>query len=321
MEEFKYLIPEESGDVLSLDATLLREIEGKLRQIFNAHDYEELILPTFEYVDFYQSIRSQSEESMFQFVNGEGQRIALRTDFTLPIARLYNNANTDEVRRYSYCGKVYRATKKHKGRSSEIYQIGIELLGLGGKEGDAECLHILEETMDTLNLSQMLLEIGSATFYRRLMALVGDDRLKEILDKKEMSEMRKFVDEKGITGSLSELLLKLPAAFGSYDEIMTFKKYVKDFELLDAIDRMAQIYQLSSHQDQIIFDLCMVPSQDYYTGVMFNGYSYYGASPIFSGGRYDKLLNYFDNEVPAIGFSYDMNTLLSAYLKEGEADD
>lgn len=321
MEEFKYLIPEESGDVLTLDAVRLREIEGKLRNIFNAHHYEELILPTFEYVDFYQSIRSQREESMFQFVNAEGQHIALRTDFTLPIARLYNNANTNEVRRYSYSGKVYRATKRHKGRSSEIYQIGIELLGLGGREGDEECLNILEETMDCLDLSNMLLELGSAKFYSRLMALVGDDRLKEILEKKEMSEMQKFVKEKGITGSLGTLLKKLPLAFGSYEEIISFKEYVKDFELLDAIDRMIHLYESSAHQERIVFDLCMVPSQDYYTGVMFNGYSNYGASPIFSGGRYDKLLSYFDNDVPAIGFSYDMNTLLSACVKEGESDD
>jgi ATP phosphoribosyltransferase regulatory subunit len=153
------------------------------------------------------------------------------------------------------------------------------------------------------------------------MDLVRDDRLSAILEKKSISEMKKFVKERNITGSLAKLLLHLPMAFGNYEELMAFKDYVKDFELLDAIDSMAALYQTSSHKDQITFDLSMVPSQAYYTGVMIKCYSYYSAYPILSGGRYDKLLNYFENDVPAIGFSYHLNTLLNAYIKEGEADD
>ncbi len=321
MEEYKYLIPEESGDAISLDATKLRKIEQDLRSIFTKHHYEELMLPTFEYANFYQGIREQDSSSMFQFVNSDGQAIALRTDFTLPIARMYNNANTNEVRRYSYFGKVYRTTERHKGRSSELYQIGTELLGLGGEAGDQECLTLIEETMDTLELKNLKIELGSAKFYLRLMELVQDEKLSTILEKKSISEMKKFVTERGITGSLARLLLNLPMAFGNYEELMSFKDYVKDFELLDAIDQMAALYQTSSHQDQIIFDLSMVPSQAYYTGVMIKLYSYYSAYPILSGGRYDKLLNYFENDVPAIGFSYHLNTLLNAYIKEGEADD
>lgn len=321
MEEFKYLIPEESGDAISLDARKLRLIEGSLRKIFDAHNYEELMLPTFEYVDFYASIRDQAEDSMFQFVNSDGKRIALRTDFTLPIARIYNNERTNEVKRYSYFGKVYRLAKRHKGRSSELYQIGTELIGLGGKAGDQECLSLIEETMASLDLKDLKIELGSAKFYLRLMELVKDDRLSGILEKKQLSEMKRFIKEKGITGSLGRLLENLPTAFGSYEELMAFKDYVKDFELLDAIDRMAALYEGSAHKKDIIFDLCMVPSQPYYTGVMIKGYSYYSAYPILSGGRYDKLLSYFDNEVPAIGFSYHINTLLNAYVKEGEADD
>lgn len=321
MEEYKYLIPEESGDAISLDARTLRLIEEKLRKIFDAHGYEELMLPTFEYVDFYQNIREQAEDSMFQFVNSDGKRIALRTDFTLPIARIYNNERSNEVKRYSYFGKVYRLAKRHKGRSSELYQIGTELLGLGGEKGDQECLALIEETMASLDLKDLKIELGSAKFYLRLMELVGDEELSTILEKKELSEMKKFIKRKGITGSLAQLLENLPMAFGSYEELLAFKDYVKDFELLDAIDRLSHLYEGSNHQDALIFDLCMVPSQPYYTGVMIKGYSYYSAYPILSGGRYDKLLSYFDNEVPAIGFSYHLNTLLNAYVKEGEAND
>ena len=91
MEEFKYLIPEESGIVVSMDVEKLREVEGNLRDVFTRHQYKELILPMFEYVDLFKTTRHQKEESMFQFMNRDGKRIALRADFTVPIARLYHN--------------------------------------------------------------------------------------------------------------------------------------------------------------------------------------------------------------------------------------
>lgn len=319
MEEYKYLIPEESGDAVSLDARKLRQIEGRLRRIFDAHGYEELLLPTFEYTDLYQGIRHQGEESMFQFVGSEGKRIALRTDFTVPIARLYNNLQSEQVKRYSYFGKVYRTQARHKGRTSELYQVGIELFGLEGFQGDRECLAIIEETMGHIDLSDLRLELGSAKFYRRLMTLVGDETLSDILNKKAISEMRKFVDQKSITGDLRQLLLALPSSFGDIEDLKQVKAFITDEELLEAVVSLEALYDVSTCQEAMLFDLCMVPAQSYYTGVMIKGYSFYSAYPILSGGRYDHLFDYFDSNVPAIGFSYHLNTLLDACAKEGEA--
>ena len=40
---------------------------------------------------------------------------------------------------------------------------------------------------------------------------------------------------------------------------------------------------------------------------------------IMNGGRYDKLMNHFQRQVPAIGFSYDLSHILKALEKEEEA--
>ena len=321
MEEFKYLIPEESTDAASLDATKLRSIESQLRSLFQSHGYEEPMLPTFEYANLYQEIRNDNEENMFEFVNGEGKLITLRADFTVPIARLYNNAHTSATRRYSYFGKVYRIQERHKGRSSELYQGGMELLGKGGYEGDAECLALVEASMKSIGITNPKLELGHAKFFHRLETLVQDDRLRYILDKKANSRMKSFVEEKGFTGSLKELLLKLPYSFGDIEDLKKMKDIIDDDILLEAIDEMIAMYDISTMKEDMVFDLCMVPTQNYYTGIMIKGYSYYSAYAILSGGRYDKLLSYFDKEVPAIGFSYHLNTLLEALSKEDEAND
>ena len=320
MEEFKYLIPEESNDATRMDASLMRKIEGHLRDIFDAHEYQELLLPTFEYADLLSGFGT-NEETMFQFINHEGKRITLRTDFTIPIARIYSNAHTDEVRRYSYFGKVYRTQARHKGRSSELFQGGIELFGLPGRKGDQECLELIEETMQTIGLKDLKLELGSAKFYKRLMTLVRDRSLTDILRKKKISEMKHLCEAHKFDEDLKKLLLILPTSFGNIECLYKVKALVKDEELLEAISEMEEIYEVSKHKENIIFDLCMVPERSYYTGIMIKGFSYYSAHPILQGGRYDHLFDHFYKNVPSIGFSYHLNNVLDALGKEDEAND
>lgn len=320
MEEFKYLIPEESNDATRMDASLMRKIEGHLRDIFDAHEYQELLLPTFEYADLLSGFGT-NEETMFQFINHEGKRITLRTDFTIPIARIYSNAHTDEVRRYSYFGKVYRTQARHKGRSSELFQGGIELFGLPGRKGDQECLELIEETMQTIGLKDLKLELGSAKFYKRLMTLVRDRSLTDILRKKKISEMKHLCEAHHFDEDLNKLLLALPMSFGNIESLYKVKALVKDEELLEAIVEMEEIYEVSKHKENVIFDLCMVPERSYYTGIMIKGFSYYSAHPILQGGRYDHLFDHFYKNVPSIGFSYHLNNVLDALGKENEAND
>ncbi|MFR1295703.1 MAG: hypothetical protein ACLSBH_09915 [Coprobacillus cateniformis] len=53
MEEYKYLIPEESIDAIMNNVSTLRKIENDLRRVFVEHDYLEVLMPSFEYVDLY----------------------------------------------------------------------------------------------------------------------------------------------------------------------------------------------------------------------------------------------------------------------------
>jgi len=317
MEEFKYLIPEESTDAATLNARKLRELEAGFRKVFDRYGYEELMLPSFEYVDLYHDF-AQEEEKMFQFVNHEGKRIALRTDFSVPIARLYNNANTADVGRYSYFGKVYRVQERHKGRASELYQGGVELMGLPGKDGDRECLEVLEATLSTLPLTDVKLEFGSAKFFRRLNELVNDERLKDILDRKATSKMQAFVKDLDVDDNLKALLLALPSSFGDIDDLLKVKALCKDGMLVEAIENLEYMYEKAKDKSRVMFDLCMIPTQRYYTGIMVKAYTYHSAQPILSGGRYDNLFRFFDRNVAAIGFSYRLDSVLNAIRKEEE---
>lgn len=319
MEEFKYLIPEESIDAIMNNVCTLRKIENDLRKIFVEHNYLEVLMPSFEYVDLYNAIDSGiEEEKMFQYINYEGKRVALRTDFTIPLARLYSSQKETGVKRYCYFGNVYRKEKRHKGRSSEFFQAGIELLGQGGFVGDEECLHIIQETLSCLGLKDIKIEISSAKFYKRLCELVDDDAFVDILKKRDLSSMQALIKKKKIPSPLKDLLIQLPRCFGDITVLNQMIAMIQDQQLTDALLELKELYEKLKAKEYFSFDLAMTPSMKYYTGIMIKGYSPYSADTIINGGRYDKLMDHFHQNVPAIGFSYDLSHILKALEKEEE---
>ena len=320
MEEFKYLIPEESIDAIMNNVSKLRDIENDLRHIFVEHGYLEVLMPSFEYVELYNDMDiGIDEEKMFQYINYEGKRVALRVDFTVPLARLYSSQKENGEKRYCYFGKVYRKEKRHKGRSSEFFQAGIELLGKAGVAGDLECLELVLETMQCLRLKTLRIEMGSAQFYNRLVEIVDDEKFVNILKRRDLSAMKDFVESHHFDSHLHDLLLMLPQAFGDIQVLYQVQSLIDDPLLTEAIEECIHLYQQSKMKDILTFDLAMTPMMKYYTGIMLKGYSPYSAEPIMNGGRYDKLMNHFQRQVPAIGFSYDLSHILKALEKEEEA--
>ena len=78
MEEFKYLIPEESIDAIITNVEKLREIENHLRHVFSNHGYNEVLMPSFEYVDLYTKLDCGfTVDKMFQYINHEGKNVAM----------------------------------------------------------------------------------------------------------------------------------------------------------------------------------------------------------------------------------------------------
>lgn len=324
MEDFKYLIPEESIDAIITNVEKLREIENHLRHVFSRYGYNEVLMPSFEYVDLYTQLDTGFEpDKMFQYINHEGKNVAMRVDFTIPLARLYANSHSDKEARYSYFGKVYRKEMMHKGRSSEFFQGGVELMNKPGLEGDKEIMTMIQACMPFLSLKHTIIEIGSAKFFNRLLALAGEhrDELITILKYRKISSMKKFVSENQFDDSFAELLLKLPTCFGDIHLLEQIIACIKDPVLYEALTDLKKLYDSLENQKGIIFDLGMVPTMKYYTGLMIKGYSDQSASLIISGGRYDKLLPRFQVDSGAIGFCFHMNHILKAIEKEGEDND
>ncbi len=325
MENFKFLIPEESNGVIVKNISTLRKIEENIRKVFAKYNYQETLMPTFEFMDLYRNIYKNIDYGQtYNFINDKGENIALRWDFTVPLARFYvsQNKEKDDIGRYSYFGSIFRKPEKLMGKMSEYYQAGIELINVPGIKGEKEILDILIETLPYLNLKRLKIEMGSSLFFERVFELTGKrEELIEILSKKNISEMRKFVERNKFDDKLSNLLLKLPRLCGKVTILDSLINTLDDEKLLQALNELKKLYEiitLNNNDYEIIFDLSMVPKMQYYTGIIFKVYSEYVPDPIITGGRYDKLLEKFGKDVPAIGFAYYMDSVIKASKRESE---
>lgn len=319
-EEYKYLIPEESNGVITENVKELRNTESLLRTIFEKYNYIETLVPLFEYIELYKNVYANfDEEKTFKYIGKDGNVITLRWDFTIPIVRHYFSQNINKEARYSYFGKVYRKEKVYKGRNNENYQAGIELINVSGIQGNIEILEILQKILQELKLSNLKVELGSAKFFNRLCELTGDkQRLMEILNKKNISEMEKFVGENSaLSEHLKKLLLKLPRLFGDVNMLDNIILDAKDEIIIRALKELKSTYNKLNYKENVIFDLSMCPSMEYYTCLMFKVYSPYSPEPIVSGGRYDSLYKNFKRDVPAIGMGLYLNNILNVIEREG----
>lgn len=323
MESFKFLIPEESNGVIVKNIAMLRKLEENLRKLFIKYEYKETLMPTFEYMDLYKSIyKDVTHENTYNFINDKGENIALRWDFTIPIARFFASQNKEKIARYSYFGTVYRKPKKFTGKMSEYYQAGIELINISSIDGEKEIIDILIESLPFLNLRKVKIELGSSSFFNRILELTGkQEEVIEILAKKNISQMYKFVEKNNFDDKLNNLLLKLPRLCGTETILDNLIRNIDDKILLSSLNKLKELNKIINTNNidyEVIFDLSMVPTMEYYTGLMFKVYSEYAPNPIISGGRYDKLLDKFGKDVPAIGFAYLLDSIVKANKKESE---
>ena len=88
---------------------------------------------------------------------------------------------------------------------------------------------------------------------------------------------------------------------------------------LAAIRRLRELYQVATCygcEEYISFALGMLSKYQYYTGIIFQGFTYGTGEPLVTGGRYNKLLEHFGRPAPAIGFCLVMEQVLNALNRQ-----
>ena len=325
--------PDGVRDLYNEDYKKKLNIQEQLHQVFEQYGCLDIQTPTFEYFDvFSKQLGTTPSKDLFKFFDTEGNTVVLRPDFTPSIARCaakYFDPENEAVK-LCYMGNTFTNASKYQGRLKETTQCGVEFIGDGSAEADAQMLAMVVDSLKAIGMEQFQISVGHAGFFDALLDAAElrrkhANKLRTLLDNKNFLDVEVFVEELDVESRLKNLFLLL-ADFDITDEdLENAKKWAVDYpkvaKAIDSLDELNQNVKEKGIKQFISFDLGMISNYEYYTGIIFAGYTYGLGEPIVKGGRYDTLMSNFDKDAPAIGFAFVVDQLLSAVSAKKEVEE
>ena len=319
--------PEGVRDIYSSECTRKRTIQEKLHHVFHQYGYEDIETPTFEYFEvFSKEVGTIPSRELYKFFDREGNTLVLRPDFTPSISRAcatYFNPEK-EVVSLCYTGNTFINNSSFRGRLKETTQMGVERMGDDSPEADAEILAMTVECLLASGLTDFQVSVGQVDYYKSVLAQTGmteeeEEELRELISQKNYFGVEELVKEKKFDRSLANVLIQLPQMFGASEVLKKARELTDNEQALKAVARLEEIYELLKvygYEKYITFDFAMLSKYHYYTGIIFQAYTYGTGEPLIKGGRYNQLMKHFGKPAASIGFAIVIDNLLMALSRQ-----
>lgn len=323
-------IPPGTRDILPDEMRELRRLSLALVESFESFGYGEVATPTIEYEEVLA--RGESERGApvaYRFFDESGELLAMRSDMTIPIARVVANhfSGAEPPFRLCYLAHAYRAIRPQRGQMREFTQAGVELIGAPAPEGTAEVVEVLAAALDAAGLRRAVIGLGDADLYRQLLEElnVADEaraRILEYLSTHDHVGLEAEIDSLGLGKGERELLIRVPMLRGGA-EVLDQARALCGEVAGRATARLAATFEALRERgvaDRVRLDLGLLRDLGYYTGAILEVYDPALGHILGGGGRYDELMGRFGRPLPAAGFSLYLERLHVAQAEEERLD-
>ncbi len=323
--------PEGVRDIYGEECRKKIALEGRLKHVLEIYGYRDIETPSFEFFDIFNSdTGTVSSREMFKFFDRNNNTLVLRPDMTPSIARSVAKyyADCDFPLRLCYKGNTFRNNLSYHGRLSEKTELGAELINDDSPEADAESIVMMIDCFLEAGLKDFQVVIGQVEFYKGIMDqlnLLDEDkaRIHDYIANKNALGMEMLLDGLPVQKEIRQILLEYNELYGDVTMLSRAGELANNARSLRAVRRLEEVYRvlcLYGCEQYVSFDLGMVNHFDYYTGVIFNGYTYGTGDAIGKGGRYDNLLSQFGKDAPSCGFTILVDELLFALSRQNIAE-
>lgn len=315
--------PEGVRDIYNRECERKLYLQEKIHSVLKKYGYRDIQTPSFEFFDIFSKEKGTiASNQMYKFFDREGNTLVLRPDMTPPIARCVSKYFMEEDMpiRLCYSGQTFINNAEHQGKLKERTQTGAELLGENTADSDCEALAVTIEALLSCGLTEFQIEAGHALFFEGLLdetKLSAEDKeeIQRLVENKNFFGMEEYLSNTNINKNLKKIFLMLPEFIGSGEIISQAKSLISNEKIDCALSRLEEVYALLAcygYDKYVSFDLSTIANRNYYTGIIFAGYTYGVGDAILTGGRYDNLVRQFGKDIPSIGFGIDLDRMLMA---------
>lgn len=275
-----------------------------LDKLFQEWNYHPTIVPLMDAQAPYQNISDAQWSQNFRVLDANREILLLRADSTLFLARTISTHIRKDILplRVCYSNSVVRPSKEIN--NYELWQSGIELIGVPSIAGDFEIILLVNSALQFIAPSQYRIHIGS----RKIVELcvmhfipnITLDQLTSVynaLQQRDLSAISSFTNKD--FAQIMLCIMEIKNFENNKNKIAQFlpanNKALLEYDTL--IKSIAKVVPA----DSIRCDFSEVGNHNYYTNIVFSAYAHRQPSPVAQGGRYDGLMQHFGINVPAVG--------------------
>jgi ATP phosphoribosyltransferase regulatory subunit len=309
----RWLLPESIEDVLPAEAERLEALRRTLLDHFGARGYRLVQPPLVEHLDsLLTGTGSDLELQTFKVVDpASGRMLGIRADITPQVARIDAHVlNEPGVTRLCYAGSVLRTVPSTPGTTREVFQVGAELFGEPGIDGDREVVSLLLSSLAAAGAGGLHLDLGHVGVYRALVNGAGvgsqgeDGELFVAMRAKDVPTVAETCAR--LPAAWRDALTTLPTLYGPAQEVLARARaelpdtpaIAHALAVLDALASMA-----GPHVEALHIDLADLRGYHYQNGATFSVFTAGHTSAVGNGGRYDGIGKAFGRARPATGFT------------------
>lgn len=319
--------PEGVRDIYNGECSQKHHLQTEIRKVFDSYGYEEIETPSFEYFEvFSREVGTIPSKDLYKFFDREGNTLVLRPDFTPSVSRAcatYFNPE-HQVITLSYTGNTFINNSSYQGRLKETTQMGVERIGDDSAEADAELLAMTVECLLKAGLKEFQVSVGQVDYFKSLLQdanldIEEEENLRSLISQKNYFGVEDLVRSQNIPESLEKAFLELPHLFGSSEILQKARSLTDNICAIKAVERLEEIYEILKiygYEKYVSFDFGMLSKFQYYTGIIFQAYTYGTGEPVVKGGRYNNLLKHFGKPTASIGFGITVDNLLMALSRQ-----
>ena len=284
-------------DFYPADQSFLNYLTATMRRVAERFGYVEYHASVLEPAELYRAKGAENEEiakeQTYTFVDRGGREVTLRPEMTPTAARMVAARRRElgyPLRWYSI-PNLFRYERTQRGRLREHWQLNVDLFGSDSRGADAEIIMVAHALLKAFGAteSDFVIKLGSRQFLDSVVDKMGlspdqAKKLRSVIDRRSKVEQAQFEKD------LQEIGVAL--------EILSPENPPEDVAEVLALLKNLGI-------NNAVFDPSIVRGFDYYTGVVFEVFDTHpdNSRALLGGGRYDNLLQLFDDErVPGVGF-------------------
>lgn len=319
-------IPPGTRDVLPDEMRELRRLNRALIEVFEARGYGEVATPAIEYDEVLARGDGRASGGTYRFFDENGDLLALRSDMTVPIARLVASryATAQPPFRFCYLASAFRAVRPQRGQMREFVQAGVELIGAPAPDGTIEVIEVLEAALDAAGLDRAVIGLGDADLYRQLLTEMGvegearDSIIGRLATHDLVGLEEELSEVEGIGSEQIATCVALSQLRGG-SEVLERARGLGGVAVERAIARLQETYEELDRRgaaDRVQIDFGLLRDLGYYSGAILEVYDPALGHVLGGGGRYDGLLKRFGLDLPAAGFALYLERVHVAQMEE-----